>query len=120
MSTFSLKAGLLLILPTTLLLIAYFFKIAGMNFLRVLVTGNIRISTLVLIALSSASAAMLLNLISLGLMQSPANSRNDTTLFLVNKTHAHLILVIVSLVYGAVLFLISEFDKFGNIPVGRD
>lgn len=120
MSTFSLKAGLLLILPTTILLIVYFFKIAGMNFPYNAITEEVKISILILISVSSAGAALLLNLVSLAVMQSAKNTKHDTTFFLLSKTHAHLILVMVAMVYGVMLFLISEFDKFGNIPVGRD
>lgn len=120
MSTISLRAGLMLMLPAAIMLIAYFFRIAGVNFPYNALTGEIKISILIMIAVSSAGAALLLNLISLAFMQSAKNRKYDTTLFLISKTHAHLILVMVALVYGVMLFLISEFDKFGNIPVGRD
>jgi hypothetical protein len=53
-------------------------------------------------------------------MQSAKNRVHDTAFFLVSKTHAHLMLAMIALFYGVMLFLISEFDKFGNIPVGRN
>lgn len=120
MSSISLKAGLILIMPTAIMLIAYFFRITGMNFPYNALTGEVKISILIMIAVSSAGAALLLNLVSLAVIQSAKNTKYDTTFFLLSKTHAHLILAMVALVYGVMLFLISEFDKFGNIPVGRD
>lgn len=110
----------MLMLPAAIMLIAFFFRIAGVNFPYYALTGEIKISVLIMIAVSSAAAALLLNLVSLAIMQSPKNTKYDTTFFLLSKTHAHLILAMVALVYGVMLFLISEFDKFGNIPVGRN
>lgn len=120
MSTISFKSGLILMLPTSIILITYFFKILGVNFPYNALTGEIKISVLVMIAILSAAVAMIINLVSLAFMQSAKNRVHDTAFFLVSKTHAHLMLAMIALFYGVMLFLISEFDKFGNIPVGRN
>lgn len=113
-----LVSGLILLLPQTVWIIVIILRIFGIDYPYELIYKPIGINNITNISLYLLIANLIINFISIlrlnikTVNQAEADSIRKLSLI-------HTCIMFFAVCYTCIIYLVNEFEKLGNIPVGR-
>lgn len=116
---FSLIAGMMLLLPLTLWLIAIVLKMFGAEFLFRAVSLPVGIKNLTNIFLYILFASLLINFIQIVIINMKKVSDNSEIALIYKTSFIHIGLMSFTFFYVSTIYILYVFEWLGSIPIGR-
>lgn len=109
---------MILLLPLTLWIIAIIFRIFGFDYPYELISAPVGIDNITNISLYLLIANLIINFISIVKFNlKTVSSENREYIRKISLIHVGIMLF--SLIYTLMIYLLYSLEKLGNIPVGR-